>query len=55
MPTDVHPELRPVAQKFKGLFSRQLGQTNMSKHIIDTGEAKPIKAPPRQIPFHYAD
>ena len=55
MPTDVHPELRSVVQEFEGLFSKQLGQTNVTKHIIDTGEATPIKVPPRQIPFHYVD
>ena len=55
MPTDIHPELRPVVQEFEELFSKQLGQTNVTKHIIDTEEATPIKVPPRQIPFHYAD
>ena len=55
MPTDIHPELRPVVQEFEELFSKQLGQTNVTKHIIDTVEATPIKVPPRQIPFHYAD
>ena len=51
----VHPELRLVVQEFEGLFSKQLGQTKMTKHIIDTGETTPIKVPPREIPFHYAD
>ena len=64
MSTAVHPELRLVVQEFErlvvqefvGLFSKQLGQTKVTKHIIDTGEAAtPIKVPPRQIPFHYAD
>ena len=55
MPTDVHPELRTVVQEFKELSSKQLGQTNVKKHIIDTGEATSIKVPPRQIPFHYPD
>ena len=27
----------------------------MTKHTIDTGEATPIKVPPRQISFRYAD
>ena len=27
----------------------------MTKHIIDTREATPIKVPPKRIPFHYAD
>jgi len=55
MPTDVHPSLKPVVQEFEVLFSKQLGQTNVTQHMIDTGEAAPIKVPPRQIPFHYAE
>ena len=55
MPKDIHPELRPVVQEFEELFSKQLGQTNVTKHIIDTVEATPIKVPPRQVPFHDAD
>lgn len=55
LPTDVHPELKPVVQEFEELFSKQLGKTNVTKHSIDTGEVTPIKLPPRQIPFHYAD
>ena len=27
----------------------------MTRHVIDTGEATPIKVPPRQIPFHYTE
>ena len=32
-----------------------MGQTNVMNHIINIGEATPIKVPPRQFPFHYAD
>ena len=42
-------------QECKELFSNQLGQTNVNEHVIDTGEAAPIKVSPHQIPFHYAD
>ena len=55
MPSDVHPNLIPVLKEFKALFSQQIGKTNVAEHIIDTGDAVPIKIPPRQIPFHYAD
>ena len=55
MPTDIHPELRPVVQEFEELLSKQLGQTNVTKDIIDTVEATPIKVPSRQIPFYYAN
>ena len=44
MPTDVHPELEIVIQEFEGLFSKQLGQTNVTRKVIDTGEATPIKS-----------
>ena len=55
MPSDVHPSLKPVLEEFKDLFSQQLGRTNVTEHMIDTGDALPIKIPPRQIPFHYVD
>ena len=55
MPKDVHPSLLPVLEEFKELFSQQLGKTNVTEHTIDTGDARPIKVPPRQIPFHFAD
>jgi len=53
--TDVHPSLKPIIQEFEVLFSKQLGQTNVTQHMIDTGDAAPIKVPPWQIPFHYAE
>ena len=55
MPSEVHPSLTPVLQEFKGLFSQQLGKTNVAEHTIDTGDALPIRIPPRQIPFHFVD
>ena len=55
MPVDVHPALTPILQKFKSLFSTELGKTNITEHTISTGEALPIKVPPRAIPFHYAE
>ena len=55
MPSDVHPNLTPVLEEFKALFSQQIGKTNVAEHTIDTGDAVPIKIPPRQIPFHLAD
>jgi len=44
-----------VIQEFKELYSRQLGQTNVTRHVIDTEEATLTKVPSRQIPFHYAE
>ena len=28
---------------------------NIAEHVIDTGEASPVKVPPRPVPFHYKD
>jgi len=55
MPTDVHPALTPLLNTFKSLFSLELGCTNTTQYLIDTGNAQPTKVPPRPIPFHYAE
>ncbi|CUT99683.1 RNA directed DNA polymerase (reverse transcriptase) [Echinococcus multilocularis] len=46
-------ELRQLLLKYANIFSRQgarPGRTNIVKHKIDTGEARPIWQPPRRIP-----
>ena len=55
MPTNIHPALKPTLEEFKSLFSLELGCTNVTQHVIDTGNALPIKVPPRPIPFHYTE
>ena len=55
MPGDVHPDLVHLINNYRQLFSTQLGKTTTVEHVIDTGEAAPIKVPPRPIPFHYAE
>ena len=55
MPTEVHPDLHNVIENHKLLFSQHLGKTTITTHIIDTGDAAPVKVPPRPIPFHYAE
>ncbi len=55
MPKDCHPALQPVLNEFKMLFRAELGQTSVTEHVIDTGDATPVKVPPRPIPFHYQD
>ena len=52
MPTNVHPALTPTLQEFKSLFSIELGHTNTTQHVIDTGNALPIKVLLCPIPFH---
>ena len=55
MPTDVHTDLQKVVSDHKLLFSQQRGKTTITTHVIDTGDAAPVKVPPRPIPFHYAE
>ena len=55
MPNDFHPTLGPVLKEHKQLFRTQLGKTDIAEHVIDTGEALPVKVPPRPVPFHYND
>ena len=55
MPSDVHPALEQVIDEYRMLFSRNPGQTHITQHIIDTGNAPPVKVPPRPIPFHLVD
>ena len=52
---DHHPALGPVLKEHELLFRTQLGRTNIAEHVIDTGEASPVKVPPRPVPFHYKE
>ena len=54
-PKDYHPALGPVLKEHERLFQVQLGKTNVAEHVIDTGEAPPVKVPPRPIPFQFQD
>ena len=55
LPKTDHPSIAQVIEVYKSLFSQQIGQTNITHHIIETGNAAPVKIPPRPIPFHYVD
>lgn len=55
MPTEYHPALRPVLREHQKLFKTQIGRTHVTEHVIDTGDAAPVKVPPRPIPFHYQE
>ena len=55
MPTDYHPSLESTIKKHSSIFRKKLGHTNVTQHIIDTGNSQPIKVPPCPIPFHFAD
>ena len=54
MPTEYHPALRQVLQDHAMLFKSDLGCTTVAEHVIETGDAAPVKVPPRPVPFHYA-
>ena len=44
--------------KFKDSFSRNewdIGVTSLAEHSIKTGDADPIKQPPRRVPLAFAD
>ena len=43
---------------FQDVFSKDefnLGKTQLVEHHIETGNAAPVKLPPRCIPFAFAD
>lgn len=51
-------ELRSLLKKYNHVFSKtenDRGLTNLVEHRIDTGDARPIKQPPRRVPFHLRD
>ena len=44
--------------QFADVFSRNdldIGRTNLTEHIIETGDAPPIKLAPRRVPLAFAD
>ena len=55
MPKDYHPALRQVLQDNAMIFRKDLGRTTVTEHVIETGEASPVKVPARPIPFHYLE
>ncbi|UYV71114.1 hypothetical protein LAZ67_8001791, partial [Cordylochernes scorpioides] len=42
-------ELKQVLERYGDLFSSRLGRTNLTKHRIDTEDAKPIKHKPYRV------
>lgn len=56
-----HEEQQAIANiliKFKDTFSindLDLGLTHLNEHTIDTGDAKPVKQPPRRVPLAFAE
>ena len=42
MPSDVHPNLIPVPEEFKALFSQQIGKTNVAEHTTSPANSIPL-------------
>ena len=53
MPKDSHAALSSVLKEHERLFRRQLGSTGIVEHVINTGDAPPVKVPPCPIPLHF--
>ena len=55
MSTDVHPTLQQLIENHTELFSKQLGKTSVNPHVIDNGDASPVRVSQCTILFHYAE
>ena len=56
--TEEKLKVASLLNKFEDVFSKHefdIGLTNLIEHSIDTGDAKPIKLPPRRVPIAFAD
>ena len=52
---DDRNQVMKLLQKYSNIFSKHdtdLGRTGIIKHQIHTGDARPIKQPPRRVPVH---
>ncbi|CAG2222543.1 unnamed protein product [Mytilus edulis] len=57
-PEDEQEAIVSLLQKYSAAFSvndTDLGLTHLVEHTIDTGEAKPVKQPPRRVPLAFAN
>ncbi|KRZ52308.1 Retrovirus-related Pol polyprotein from transposon 17.6 [Trichinella nativa] len=55
VPHTIRRRLRTLLWKYKQIIATDeynTGRTNACKHSINTGDASPIKQPPRRIPYH---
>jgi hypothetical protein len=47
-----------VLLKYRDTFSKEeddVGLTHLAEHSIDTGNARPVKLPPRRVPLAFAE
>ena len=57
-PPEEQAVIAKFLQKFSNTFSKNetdLGRTSLVEHCIDTGDAQPVKQPPRRVPMAYAN
>ena len=50
-------KIEHLLNQFSPVFSvneYDLGLTNITEHVIETGDARPIKQPPRRVPMAFA-
>ena len=55
--TDEKEKLKELLVKFEDSFSKNewdLGLTKLTVHPINTGNAEPVKQPPRRVPLAFA-
>ena len=48
-------QLQSLIVEYADVFAMELGRTDLVQHVIDTDDHKPIKQPPRRIPFLLID
>ncbi len=51
-------EIFAILKEYADVFSKDdsdLGCTHLTEHVIDTGDALPVKYPPRRMPLALAD
>ncbi|KFD51863.1 hypothetical protein M513_07192 [Trichuris suis] len=46
------PNYAPIVRQFREQFSIRPGATNVTYHVIPTGDNPPVKVPPRRLPVH---
>ncbi|KFD53378.1 hypothetical protein M513_05859 [Trichuris suis] len=47
------PNYAPIVRQFREQFSIRPGATNVTYHVIPTGDNPPVKVPPRRLPVHF--
>lgn len=46
--------LSSVLKEHEKFFRRPLGSTDVTEHVINIGDAPPVKVPPCPIPLHFS-